>query len=149
MPLARVLAVCSLVACLLAGAPGARAVTTSEVMVRQINELRAAHGLPPLRTSRSLTRSSFRYSRSMMGRDSFGHRGRIGASRRFKRLGEMIERHTGRRPSAAQVVRRWYQSGGHRALLLDRAFRHVGAGRAFGRYRGRRTTIWVVHLGRR
>lgn len=136
--------------CLLALLPGsAHARTTSQRMVAEINAFRAENGLPRLRASRSLTRSSFAYSRWMMRADVFAHAPRIRASSRFDGLGEVLELHRGRRPRVAETVDAWAASPGHRAVLLQPTFDFVGAGRTFGRFHGRRKTVWVVQVGRR
>ncbi len=131
-----------------AAAP-ARVDNAERLMVQAVNDFRHAHGLRGLRPSWSLMRSSGRYSSYLMRADIFGHASRIRASRRFRRLGEVLELHPGRRPRVRRTVRRWANSPGHRAALLHRRFRLVGAGRAAGRWRGHRTTIWTVQLGSR
>ncbi len=130
--------------------PGsAQARTTTQRMVAEINAFRAENGLPRLRASRSLTRSSFAYSRWMMRADVFAHAPRIRASSRFDGLGEVLELHKGRKPKVAETVDAWAASPGHRAVLLQPSFDFVGAGRTFGRFHGRRKTVWVVQVGRR
>jgi uncharacterized protein YkwD len=147
----RWLAVVVGIACALALVPApAQAASPSTVLVRKINEFRKAHGLRPLRVSGSLRHSAGAYSRRMMNRDYFGHGSRITASRRlFRRVGEAIEMHRGSRARASLALRRWKRSSSHRALLLSSSFRWIGAGRAVGDFRGRRSTIWVVQLGTR
>jgi uncharacterized protein YkwD len=140
------------VACLLLA--GTLLATTTEaaaappVMVQKINKVRAKHGLRALRHAPSLTRSAGAYARVMMSRDFFGHSSHIRAPRRFRRLGEAIAFHRGRRPPR-RSLRSWLRSPGHRALLLSPSFRYIGAGVSTGRFRGRRATIRVVHLGAR
>ncbi len=118
-------------------------------LVAKVNDLRRAHGLPSLRQSPSLTRSSSRYANHMIRANRFGHASRIWASSRFRRLGEVLGLTRGWRVRRARVVRKWRRSPLHRALLLGRSFRYVGAGRARGRIGGRRVTVWVVQLGNR
>lgn len=136
-------------ACALAVVPTpAEAVSPSTALVRKINDFRKAHGRPPLRVSGSLRRTARAYSRTMMRRDYFGHAARITASRRlFRRVGEVIELHGGGHARARLALLRWRRSHSHRALLLSRSFRWIGAGRAAGGFRGRTATIWVVQLG--
>jgi len=121
----------------------------STAMNQEVNRVRAGHGLAPLRQSRPLNRTSRRYSHYLMRRDWLGHVFPIRASRRYRRVGEVLAMHTGRRPRVRRTVRAWLRSPSHRALLLSRRFRHMGAGRTRGRFRGRRATIWVVQVGRR
>ena len=59
------------------------AATASQRAVQQINWVRAAQHLPPLRVSRSLRRSSRRYGRWMVHHNYFGHLSRVRASRSF------------------------------------------------------------------
>ena len=74
---------------------------------------------------------------------------RIQASRSFRALGEALEWHTGFRSRYRRAVRSWLHSPPHRALLLSRRFRCIGADRARGHYLGHRATMWVLHFGAR
>lgn len=116
-------------------------------MVGAINEVRAQHGLASLRPSDSLRRSSFAFARRLMRTDRFGHAARIHASSRFRMLGEALAYHSDHRLRKSLTVRGWMQSPPHRALVLSRDFRWIGAGYARGRLGGRPATIWVLHLG--
>ena len=117
-------------------------------MITKVNKVRNAHGLPALRESRSLARSSRRYAGHLMRTDRFGHAYRIHA-KGFKHLGEALALRSGWRPGRSATIRGWLRSPAHRALLLSRSFRQVGAGASRGRFGGRKATIWVLHLGRR
>jgi uncharacterized protein YkwD len=149
------LTACLLAACLLAPAlpasasanARARQVAAEWRLVGKVNEIRRGHGLRPLQVSRSLARSAGRYSRRLMVADVFGHAGRVQASSRFRRLGETLALHSGRRYKAGAVVRWWMRSPGHRTVLLDGSMRYIGAGGLRGRFRGRRAVIWTVHVG--
>ncbi len=118
-------------------------------MVQVINKVRARHGLYPLRTSPSLQRSSKRFSRRLMAMNRFGHASRVSASRRFRRLGEALALHGGRRLKIRRTVRRWLRSSAHRRIVLTRSMRLVGAGVTRGRFGRSRATIWVLQTGRR
>jgi uncharacterized protein YkwD len=133
---------------LLSAAPASGA-KDPRAMVDTINRARAKHGAGALRHHRALSRSARRYARHLMRTGSFGHAGRIRASDRFSQLGELLARHPGRKPRRSRTVRRWVHSPGHSPVLLGRQFRFVGVGRVYGGFRGRRRTIWVVHLGAR
>jgi uncharacterized protein YkwD len=133
---------------LLSAAPASGA-KDPRAMVDTINRARAKHGAGALRHHRALSRSARRYARHMMRTGSFGHAGRIRASDRFSQLGELLARHPGRKPRRSRTVRRWVHSPWHSPVLLGRQFRFVGVGRVYGGFRGRRRTIWVVHLGAR
>jgi uncharacterized protein YkwD len=117
-------------------------------MIRKINKARQAHGLPALRYSPSLGRSSRRFARHLMRTNSFGHARHIRASRRFHRLGECLGRQSGFRLRRSMMVRGWLGSPSHRAILLSREFNRVGASPARGRFGGQRSTIWVAQFGR-
>jgi uncharacterized protein YkwD len=140
----RYFAACVVVGALLvAAAPAAG----SELMVQKVNEARRAHGLPSLRYSPSLSRTSARFARHQVVTDRFGHASRIWASSRFTRLGELLALQRGWRIRRSSAVRMWLRSSGHRAYLLGRHFRYAGAGRARGRMGTRMVTVWVVQLG--
>jgi uncharacterized protein YkwD len=121
--------------------------TTDPALVKAVNAERAERHLPALKRSPSLRRSARRYARWMMRHDVFGHQARIHASRRFARLGENLALGFGHNPAARKVVRLWLGSRPHRRLLLARRMHRIGAGKSRGSFRGRRATIWVLHLG--
>jgi uncharacterized protein YkwD len=146
--LVRIAAACVLASLTLALPTSAEANHASNVMVAQINKVRARHGLPPLRSSPSLNRSSRRFARTMIRRDFFGHRSRVSASRRFRRLGEALAMHSGRRPGVRGTLRGWLRSPSHRKLVLTRSRRYVGAGMARGRLGRGRAVIWVMQVGK-
>lgn len=122
--------------------------SASRPMVHKINETRSAYGLPPLRYSPSLSRTSRRFARHLIKVDYFGHASRIQASRRFRRLGECLSLLPGWQLGRSRVVRGWLHSPVHRAILLSRSFTSVGASPARGRFGGRPATIWVAQFGR-
>jgi uncharacterized protein YkwD len=117
-------------------------------MIRQMNGIRASHGLPGLRQLPMLNRSAYRFARLLMRKRYFGHASHIHASRRFRKLGEMLELHSGRRAKIGATLRAWLRSPGHRAILLSPSFRYVGVGRTTGRFGRFTATIWVAHLAR-
>jgi uncharacterized protein YkwD len=118
-------------------------------MVHRINVVRALHGLPRVRFSRSLTHSSRRYARRLMRHGLFAHGPRISASHSFGALGEILELHPSYRPWVARTVDLWLNSPSHRSVLLSPIMRYVGAGRARGSFLGSRSTIWVAQFGRK
>ncbi len=120
------------------------------VMITAVNDYRAGQGLPRLRASRSLNRSAVAYARVLMRSGRFGHSSSgIRASHQFTVRGEVLEIHRGRPARFRRALRSWKQSGSHRAVLLSRRIRYIGAGYVRGRYHGRNAGIWVVHLGNR
>ena len=149
MPRARIGLACLLVAAVAAIPPAAAQAGGTSPMVRKINKVRHAHGLPSLHGSRSLAHSASGFARHLMRADVFSHASRIHASSRFRRLGEMLALNSGLRAQRSKAVRGWLRSPHHRALMLSRSFTSVGAGLARGSFQGGRATIWVVQLGRR
>jgi uncharacterized protein YkwD len=118
-------------------------------VVRKLNRVRRRHGLRELRYSPGLARSSSGFARHLMRTHTFGHAPRIHAPRGFRRLGEVLAMHSGWRPRSSSTIRGWMHSPTHRHVLLSRSYGSVGAGRATGRFGGRRATIWVMQVGRR
>jgi uncharacterized protein YkwD len=116
-------------------------------MLDELNRVRAEHELRPLEPSESLERSASAYAGRLMRGGWFGHPPAILAGPGFRTLGEALALHRGHRLLRARTVRDWLRSPVHRGLVLSRAFRLAGAGHARGRFRGRRATIWVLHLG--
>jgi uncharacterized protein YkwD len=117
-------------------------------MVGAINEVRAQHGLYPLRRSSSLTASAERYSHWLMANDTLRHLSRIQASGRFALLGEALEWHSGRRFSVRGTISRWMASPSHRAIVLSSVMQWQGAGVTRGRMGVTQATTWVLHVGR-
>ena len=140
-----------LVACgllLFAGPVAVQAASPEQrAMVKQVNSVRASHGLRPLRPAPALNHSARRYAAWMLRHDYFGHQRRIRASSHFGLLGENLAWHSGGRPRVGRTVRAWLGSPGHRALLLHPRFRWLGAGMARGTMGARRATAWVLHFG--
>jgi uncharacterized protein YkwD len=153
MPRFRMLVLCALVACLivpaLPAAPAFAGRSAEDQMVAKINSYRSQHGLPRVRKSKSLTRTAERYSWKQLNGGFFGHSSRIQASSKYRRLGEILAYMGGTRAQVSGAFRMWLNSGGHRAVIMDRGFRYVGAGRASGRFRGSGATIWTVQFGSR
>jgi uncharacterized protein YkwD len=144
------LVLCALVACFaLPAAPASAARSAEDQMLAKINSYRAQHGLPKVRKSKSLTRSAERYSWKQLNNGYFGHAGRIQASSKYRRLGEILAFMSGSRANVSGAFRMWLNSGGHRGVIMDRGFRYVGAGVAQGRFRGSRAAIWTVQFGSR
>jgi uncharacterized protein YkwD len=116
-------------------------------MVAAVNEVRSAHGLARLRHAPVLERSARAYAGWMLRAQYFGHQARIRTSRAFSIVGENLEWHSGRQLRIRQALRAWMHSPPHRAVMLHRAFRWIGAGVRRGRFKGRPATMWVLHLG--
>jgi uncharacterized protein YkwD len=150
MPRLRTLVPSMALACvLLVPAPPAQGASAKTQMVWKVSQFRKMNGIGGVRQSRSLNRSARRYARRMLRRGYFGHAGRIHTSPRFRHRGEIIAMHPGGRARVARTLRMWANSPGHRAVMLDRSFDWVGAGKVTGRWHGRRYSFWVVHFGSR
>jgi uncharacterized protein YkwD len=138
-------------ACLAASISPAPAVAVERdagrAMAQRINDVRWAHGLRPLRVSRTLERSAGAYARWMLRHDVFAHQPRIRVSARFSLRGENLAVHTGHRERVRGTVTMWMRSPPHRALILNPAYRFAGAGVAYGSLGHGEHTTWVLHVG--
>ena len=137
-------------ACALAtGAAPAAASSAEAHMLARVNKYRARHGLRKVRFSGSLRGSAEKYAHYMMRNGYFGHRSRIQANgSRYHRLGEILELQRGMKARVNNAFKVWMGSSSHRAIIVDRNFTYAGAGRVSGRFRGHKSTIWVMHFGR-
>lgn len=142
--LALAIAVCALAA---TGVAPAAASSPEKQMMKKVNHYRHKYGLRAVKLSKSLKHSAERYAHWMMKHHYFGHRSRIHASSRYRRLGEILEYQRGG-SNVSLAFHTWMHSSPHRAIILDRSFTYAGAGLAHGRYRGHRSTFWVMHFGR-
>jgi uncharacterized protein YkwD len=110
-----------------------------------LNHERAAHGLRPLRADRRLARAALGHSHDMVAHRYFAHESRSGApftariaatgwtrSHRRYILGENIGWGSGYLASPRAMVRGWMHSAPHRANILQRRYRVIGIGVAFG-----------------
>jgi uncharacterized protein YkwD len=155
-----------------ASAPAAAAtesgatVTSSDsletAVLAELNEVRRAHGLTPLRRSAGLAAAATVHSRAMAQFGFFQHESRDGSpfSQRVQRyygatrgtwsVGENLL--WGTRMSAAHAVRQWMQSPGHRRNILTPHWREVGlsavhASHAPGVFGGRDVVIITSDFG--
>jgi uncharacterized protein YkwD len=117
-------------------APAAQAGTRTR-MIRTINYVRALHHLHSLRYSSRLSRGAAAWARNLMNRQTLAHASGV--------QGEIIEWHTGGRAQIKHTVVEWWNSSGHREVMMGH-FRRAGAGRAVGYFGGQRCTIWVVRF---
>jgi uncharacterized protein YkwD len=130
-------------------AAAATAASPQRKAISELNQIRHANGLPSLRPSPSLHRSSTRYARHMVSADYFGHSSRIAVSSSFGRAGETLAMHSGWGPEPGVTMSQWMHSSAHRSVLLSRSYRSVGMGIARGRIGSRLVTVWVAHVGAR
>ncbi|QYX75461.1 CAP domain-containing protein [Streptomyces akebiae] len=123
---------------------------TATEVIALTNAERAGAGLPPLSPDPHLTDAAQAHSADMVARAFYSHTspdGRepwhraaaAGSTRRS--IGENIA--CGQR-SAAEVVRGWMNSPGHRANILKPGFTHIGIGFAGG---GAAGTYWTQLFG--
>jgi uncharacterized protein YkwD len=127
---------------------------TERAVVRELNEVRRAHGLPRLHVNRALARAANSHCSDMLRANFFAHASSNGTSmaarvRRFKparRLGETLAYvPRGSRSSVAQyVVSMWMNSPGHRAVILTRGFRRVGVARQRGALGANRVSVFTA-----
>lgn len=125
-----------------ASRPAARA-AAADAMVKKINKVRVRHGLRPLRGSGSLSGGAQRYAAQLIRADILRHSSR-GAS---GRTGEVLAVNFGRSLRVGSTVARWMASPSHRAVLLSRSMRAMGAGFAQGRWGRTPAVIWVARFG--
>jgi uncharacterized protein YkwD len=131
-------------AALVLAAPGsawAAGLTHSESsLLREMNVVRAEHGLRPLTFDTHLQRAARAHSHEMIATGVFAHGAFANRMARFhvggSLAGENLAWGTGYRTSAAAVVGAWLASPEHRANLLRPAFRRVGVGTVGGTFLG-------------
>jgi uncharacterized protein YkwD len=143
-----------------------RAPSLEELVLQEINALRARRGLGGLTSSQALSRSAAVHSRAMATYGFFAHESRNGAtfSERIKRfyaprskawtVGENLAMFGGTTPSAGAIVTAWMNSPGHRANLLRGLFHEAGVAIMFnptagGVFGGESTWIVTLDLGSR
>jgi uncharacterized protein YkwD len=110
-----------------------------------VNELRAQHGLPPLRWSRRLETAARRHSRDMVARAYFKHFSApgVGPAARARRagytsaststtVGEAAAWALWRDAATREVVQAWIESPPHLEVLLLREARDIGIGSRSG-----------------
>jgi uncharacterized protein YkwD len=112
----------------------------SPPLLAAMNEVRATHGLAPLRLDPRLQRAAHAHSSDMLRRNYFAHGPFVSRLARFgvrgPRVGENLAWGVGAGADPHQVVRSWLASPRHRANLLRRGFRRVGIGLLVGSFAG-------------
>ena len=134
-------AIAALVLLLPAAALGSSTRSESSLL-REMNRVRAEHGLGRLTADAHLVRAARSHSQEMIGSNVFEH-GAFGTRMvRFnvtgRLAGENLAWGTGARGTAQGVVAAWLASPGHRANLLRPSFTRVGVGELVGAFRGYR-----------
>lgn len=110
-------------------------------IVDELNRVRAARGLQPLRTAPSLRSAARSHSKAMLDVGFFGHDSADGTafSDRIKRfyptrgwsswsVGEALMASPGRQTPPSAVVRTWLDSPPHRQIILAPRWRDLGIG---------------------
>jgi uncharacterized protein YkwD len=118
----------------------AAASTGEQQLVVEINRVRAANGVRPLRTNARLRAAARAHSRDMVAHGYLGH-GNFGRRLqnygvRARAIGENVAWGAGGSVNARAVVEGWMNSPWHRANLLSREFRRIGVGVATGSFGG-------------
>jgi uncharacterized protein YkwD len=143
-----------------------RETSLEQLLLREINHVRATHGLGTLASSTALSRAANGHSTSMARLGFFAHESRNGTPfwQRVKRyyfsttrswtVGENLAMFGGVAPDAQSIVNAWMASPAHRANLLRETYRDAGiaivhhptAGGVFG---GQSTWVVTLDFGRR
>jgi uncharacterized protein YkwD len=109
-------------------------------LLRQVNLVRAQHGLAPLRFDGHLERAARSHSREMLATDAFSHGAFATRMERFavtgSLAGENLAWGTGYRGTARAIVAAWLASPEHRANLLRPSFTRIGIGSVVGVFLG-------------
>lgn len=134
-------AVAALVLVLLLASTALATISRSEnQLLREMNLVRVAHGLPPLRWDTRLERAAQAHTSSMLATGVFRH-GAFGS--RLQRYdvharlaGENLAWGSGDRGTALAIVDAWLASPEHRENLLRPSFTRVGVGERVGSFQG-------------
>lgn len=131
-------------------APAAAADPYGVALLKELNRVRARHGLPAVRADARMDGGARAHSRDMATRRYFAHgawTSRVSAaSRRARSVGEVIGwlAQNDPRTEAAAIVRAWLGSPTHRHVMLTGGFRRVGIGRATGTVQGFSASLYTL-----
>ena len=147
MPRTRTVCCAAVIALCVTGTADAASQSQREAELLQlVNQIRIAHGVPPLHLDAKLELAARRHSETMLRHDFFGHgalRARLttyGAHGPV--FGENIAWGVGGKSAPHAIVRMWLNSSGHRANMLRPGWRRVGIGAPVGDFAGfRRATV--------
>lgn len=136
-------------------------------VIRELNRVRAAKGLRPLRAAPSLRAAARAHSESMLEHGFFGHDSVDGTDfgRRIRRhytdrgwmrwsVGEALLSSQSSRIDAREVVVAWLESPPHREIILSPAWRDAGVGVLYApsaprEYRGAEAIVVTADFGLR
>jgi uncharacterized protein YkwD len=114
--------------------------TAESALLREMNLVRAAHGLPPLQADSHLEQAARSHTRAMIVTGIFRHGAFGSRMHRFavrgRIAGENLAWGSGARGTARAIVDAWLASPEHRANLLRRSFTRVGVGDRVGVFQG-------------
>jgi uncharacterized protein YkwD len=120
----------------------------SASLLREMNNVRAARHLAPLRADATLQRAARSHSADMLRRKYFAHGDFALRMRRFHVAGsfsgENLAWGVGTRAAARTIVAEWLASPEHRANLLRPGFRRVGLATLVGSFSGYRGAVVVT-----
>src|SRR5436190_2078327 len=115
--------------------------SNSASVYRLLNSMRSRHGLPPLHRNRDLRKAAAWMARDMVAHQFFSHNppagpglvDRVKATGYISRaggwvVGENLGWGEGTDATPRSIVANWMASPGHRANILNRAYRDVGVG---------------------
>jgi uncharacterized protein YkwD len=114
--------------------------THESALLGEMNRVRLANGLAPLRSDPHLERAAVAHTREMLASDTFAH-GAFGSRMlqfnvSFSTAGENLAWATGPLASPHGIVAAWLASPDHRANLLRPSFRRIGLGDIVGTFQG-------------
>jgi uncharacterized protein YkwD len=130
----------ALVAFPAAAGAATKASTSETALLKEINIVRAAHGLHVLRFDPTLTRAARAHTSAMSNTGTFAHGAfqtrmvRFGV--RGPYVGENLAWGVGSYGTPHSIVRNWLASPPHRANLLHAGFRRIGLGELRTRFQG-------------
>jgi uncharacterized protein YkwD len=125
---------------LLAPSSASAATSRETTMLAKINHARASHGLKPLRQNAGLTRYARTHARQMAARGYLFHTPNFRAICCWSAIGENV----GYNRTVTRMHRAFMHSPGHRANILNPAFRQAGIG--IVKING---NLWVTEVFRR
>ncbi|SFR28218.1 Uncharacterized conserved protein YkwD, contains CAP (CSP/antigen 5/PR1) domain [Lentzea waywayandensis] len=135
--------------------PQATAATVQEDVIARTNAERAKAGCPALRQNAALSTAAQRHSADMATKNFMSHTGSDGSTMviRIERAGytrwtRAAENVAAGHATAADVVRGWMNSSGHRANILNCALRDIGVGHQY-RQNTRYGHYWTQDFGTR
>ena len=139
-PLRRLIAVAPASLALAVPTTAGAGAATETTLLREMNRVRAQHGLRPLRIQPNLERAARSYSLHLLRANVFTHGDFAARIRRYSVpgtfAGENLAWGAGFRATARGVVAAWLASPGHRRNVLRPGFRYVGVGTATGQFSG-------------